>query len=83
VLALGSQQRPREPTPRPRLAAVRDASSPPPLPHLERVERDLLADALERYGTLRAAAVAVGIPKSTFADRAHKLGLLVSGRARR
>ncbi len=49
--------------------------SEPPLPHFEAVERDLFADAIRRHGTLRAAAEAVGLPKSTFADRVHRLGL--------
>ena len=89
------QPPPRRPTPaeqpvlaagtRPRPTAVakvqaREGAPPPPLPRMESLERDLIADAIERHGTLRAAAGAVGMPKSTFADRAHKLGLIVNGR---
>lgn len=35
---------------------------------IERVKFDAMLDALDRYGTVRAAAAALGIPKSTFAD---------------
>jgi transcriptional regulator of acetoin/glycerol metabolism len=38
--------------------------------------RDLLHDAYRRYGSVRRAAAALGLPKSTFADRARKLGIL-------
>jgi DNA-binding NtrC family response regulator len=38
-------------------------------------QRAVLADALARHGTARAAARALGIPRSTFADRARRLGL--------
>ena len=57
-------------------ARFADGTEPPPLPRLDLLQRDLIVDALARHGSLRAAAEAVGIPKSTFADRAHKLGLL-------
>jgi transcriptional regulator of aroF, aroG, tyrA and aromatic amino acid transport len=79
----------RRPTPAglpatpPRLAAGTEekrialGTEPPPLPRLEVMERELLVDALERHGSLRAAAEAVGMPKSTFADRVHRLGLWV------
>ena len=38
--------------------------------------RDLLRDAYRRHGSVRRAAAALGLPKSTFADRARKLGIL-------
>jgi transcriptional regulator with GAF, ATPase, and Fis domain len=38
--------------------------------------RDLLRDAYRRHGSVRRAAAALGLPKSTFADRARKLGVL-------
>jgi DNA-binding NtrC family response regulator len=45
-------------TPKPNLA----------LRPIERVKFDAMLDALDQYGTVRAAAAALGIPKSTFAD---------------
>ncbi len=38
--------------------------------------RELLRDAYRRHGSLRRAAAALGLPKSTFADRARRLGIL-------
>jgi DNA-binding NtrC family response regulator len=38
--------------------------------------RELLRDAYRRHGSVRRAAAALGLPKSTFADRARKLGIL-------
>jgi len=46
------------------------------------VMRDVMERSLERHGTIRAAAVALGIPKSTFAERARRLGLSVPARPR-
>jgi transcriptional regulator with PAS, ATPase and Fis domain len=37
---------------------------------------DLIRDAYRRHGSVRRAAAALGLPKSTFADRARKLGIL-------
>jgi DNA-binding NtrC family response regulator len=37
--------------------------------------RDMLVDAYERCGSIRRAAAFLGIPKSTFADRARRLGV--------
>jgi DNA-binding NtrC family response regulator len=39
--------------------------------------RDLISRALERHGSVRRAAQAVGLAKSTFHDQARKLGLEV------
>ncbi|MBV8757935.1 MAG: hypothetical protein JO257_11685 [Deltaproteobacteria bacterium] len=52
------------------------------LQKLETVQRELMEKALARYGTIRAAAAALGMPKSTFADRARQLQLAVPGRKR-
>ena len=49
---------------------------------LESVQRELMAKALERHGTIRAAAAALGMPKSTFADRARQWSLAAPGRRR-
>ncbi|HWM86845.1 MAG TPA: hypothetical protein VNO33_13425, partial [Kofleriaceae bacterium] len=38
--------------------------------------RDLMRDAYSRHGSVRRAAAALGLPKSTFADRARKLGII-------
>ena len=37
--------------------------------------RDQMLDALERYGSIRGAASSLGMAKSTFADRARRLGI--------
>ena len=42
--------------------------------------RDLILDYLDTYGSIRRAAAAIGIPKSTLADRARRLGIRVVGR---
>jgi transcriptional regulator with GAF, ATPase, and Fis domain len=41
----------------------------------EDVMRQLMEASLERHGSIRRAAAALGLPKSTFADRARKLGI--------
>jgi transcriptional regulator with PAS, ATPase and Fis domain len=38
--------------------------------------RDLIREAYRRHGSVRRAAAALGLPKSTFADRARKLGII-------
>ncbi len=40
-------------------------------------QRDQMSRALAEHGSLRRAAAALGIPKSTFADRARRLGIKV------
>lgn len=40
------------------------------------IERHTLASALERHGSIRRAAKALGLPKSTVADRVRALGLV-------
>ena len=42
---------------------------------LDNVLRDRMRHALVRCGSIRRAAQALGMPKSTFADRAHRLGV--------
>ncbi len=37
--------------------------------------RGIMAEALAKYGSFRSAARALGVPKSTFADRAQRYGL--------
>ena len=46
------------------------------------MQRELMEKALERHGTIRAAAAALGMPKSTFADRARQWKLAAPGRRR-
>ena len=55
----------------------------PPLPRYETVLRDALVEALERHGSIRSAAEALGMAKSTFADRARRFGLPMPTRGRR
>ncbi|MBE7454669.1 MAG: sigma 54-dependent Fis family transcriptional regulator [Kofleriaceae bacterium] len=50
-----------------------DAS--PLVPRYDSMVRDAMTDALARHGSVRAAADALGIPRSTFSDRARRLGL--------
>jgi transcriptional regulator with GAF, ATPase, and Fis domain len=49
--------------------------APPPISMVDAALRDVLREAYHRYGSVRRAAAALGLPKSTFADRARKLGL--------
>lgn len=39
------------------------------------IEREVIVEALRRHGSIRAAAVALGRPKSTLADRARRYGI--------
>ncbi len=55
-------------------------TEPPPLPRYDAMVRDVITDALERHGTVRAAADALGMAKSTFADKVKKLGLPIPTR---
>jgi DNA-binding NtrC family response regulator len=56
-------------------------TAPPPVPaprydaRYATVVRDVITDALERHGSMRAAAHALGMPKSTLADKVKRLGL--------
>lgn len=51
------------------------------VPH-EAMLCDAMRQALRQHGTIRAAAQALGMPKSTFADRAKEWGLLARRRPR-
>jgi DNA-binding NtrC family response regulator len=53
-----------------------------PLVPYERVLRSAMERAIAAHGTIRAAASHLGMPKSTFADRAQKWGLLPRDRLR-
>jgi DNA-binding NtrC family response regulator len=44
----------------------------PDLSPYDSMIRDAMIEALEQHGTIRAAALALGMPKSTFADRARQ-----------
>jgi hypothetical protein len=48
----------------------------------ERVLRSAMERAIAAHGTIRAAASYLGMPKSTFADRAARWGLLPRERPR-
>jgi flagellar biosynthesis/type III secretory pathway M-ring protein FliF/YscJ len=48
----------------------------------ERVLRTEMERAIAAHGTIRAAANHLGMPKSTFADRAQKWGLVPRDRPR-
>jgi len=53
-----------------------------PLVPYERVLRSAMERAIAAHGTIRAAASHLGMPKSTFADRAQKWGLVPRDRLR-
>ena len=65
------------------------ASGLPPLPPglelapYEALVRETLHRALVKHGSIRAAASALGIAKSTFADKARRYGLVISPRGKR
>jgi transcriptional regulator with PAS, ATPase and Fis domain len=44
--------------------------------------RGAMKQALQEHGTIRAAATALGMPKSTFADKARSWGLITTRRGR-
>jgi hypothetical protein len=48
----------------------------------ERVLRGAMERAIAAHGTIRAAASHLGMPKSTFADRAQKWGIMPRERPR-
>ncbi|MDX2086870.1 MAG: sigma 54-interacting transcriptional regulator [Kofleriaceae bacterium] len=71
------------------LPELRIPSSPPRLlvnvdgpSNYQQVLRGAMEQALALHGTIRAAAAHLGMPKSTFADRARTWGLLPRGRVR-
>jgi transcriptional regulator with PAS, ATPase and Fis domain len=53
------------------------------LPPYQAAERDMIADALANHPSIRAAAEALGMPKSTLAEKAERYGLLDARRAKR
>jgi DNA-binding NtrC family response regulator len=67
----------RLPTSVPRLLLGADGST-----SYQQVLRGAMEQALQLHGTIRAAAAYLGMPKSTFADRAQAWGLLARGRVR-
>jgi DNA-binding NtrC family response regulator len=58
-----------------------DADGEPLVPY-ERVLRSAMERAIAAHGSIRAAANHLGMPKSTFADRAQRWGLLPRERPR-
>ena len=64
------------PIARPPLIAPDDLDLAP----FEVVQREMMADALARCPSIRAAASHLGMPKSTFAEKAQRWGLLDSRR---
>jgi DNA-binding NtrC family response regulator len=58
-----------------RWALGADAEQAPLLP-LDQAARDLMSSAYRQHGSIRRAARALGIPKSTFADRARRYGIV-------
>ncbi len=53
------------------------------LPRYDGMVRDALVEALHRNGSIRSAAEALGMAKSTFADRARRFGISLPSRGRR
>jgi DNA-binding NtrC family response regulator len=68
----------------PRMGPLRARAAPPPddLVPYEAAIRDVMREALIAHRTIRRAADALGMPKSTFAERAQRYGLL-DGRRRK
>ena len=62
--------------------ALEDCPDAEPLVPYERVLRGAMERAIAAHGTIRAAASHLGMPKSTFADRAQKWGLMPRERLR-
>jgi DNA-binding NtrC family response regulator len=62
--------------------ALEDMPDTEPLVPYERVLRGAMERAIAAHGTIRAAANHLGMPKSTFADRAQKWGLIPRERPR-
>ena len=62
--------------------ALEDIPDTEPLVPYERVLRGAMERAIAAHGTIRAAASHLGMPKSTFADRAQKWGLMPRERLR-
>jgi transcriptional regulator with GAF, ATPase, and Fis domain len=60
-----------------RAMTLAHGTEPPPVQRYDSVVREVIIDALERHGSLRAAADALGMPKSTFADKVKRLGLVL------
>jgi DNA-binding NtrC family response regulator len=58
-----------------RARVLEDLPDAEPLVPYERVLRGAMERAIAAHGTIRAAASHLGMPKSTFADRAQKWGL--------
>jgi DNA-binding NtrC family response regulator len=52
------------------------------MPRYHIVLRGAMEQALQKHGTIRAAASAMGMPKSTFADKAKAWGIDVRRKAR-
>jgi transcriptional regulator of acetoin/glycerol metabolism len=44
--------------------------------------RGAMEQALQQYGSIRLAAKSLGMPKSTFADRARQFGLITRQKIR-
>jgi transcriptional regulator with PAS, ATPase and Fis domain len=61
---------------------VEDDTDGEPLVPYERVLRSAMERAIAAHGSIRAAANHLGMPKSTFADRAQRWGLLPRERLR-
>jgi DNA-binding NtrC family response regulator len=86
AVALGGDQlEPEHFFPEMRLAwprTLEDVPDSEPLVPYERVLRGAMERAIAAHGTIRAAANHLGMPKSTFADRAQRWGLLPRERLR-
>lgn len=62
--------------PRLRQARYQPGESATDLQPIDRAVRDMMLSAYQRYGTIRRAAASLGMPKSTFADKAHRYGII-------
>ena len=67
--------------PRPKPEPALPPEDDPELSPYDSMIRAAMIAALEQHGTIRAAALALGMAKSTFADKAKQWGLLTKKRA--
>jgi transcriptional regulator with GAF, ATPase, and Fis domain len=59
-----------------RLPSAAPSMACEPLPVYQAASRQLMQDALRTHRSVRRAAAALGMPKSTFADRARRFGII-------
>ena len=66
-----------------RLQTEHERNNDPAMLPYEVMIRGAMQQALIEHGTIRGAALALGMPKSTFADKAREWGLITTRRRKR